>query len=153
MLLSRFSRGRIPDLTQAVSGAPSAAHTQGAMLAEIATASSGQLCPGCLGLCSSQGEAEQPLGYTSTTLQLGRWGLSVNGVAFLNAQGARVSEERAREQFAAHQEEEERRISRSGWEVFLSPLPYPTQGSIPGAMGPRSPGLPFGLLPILLTSL
>lgn len=109
MPLSRFTRGRIPDLTQAVSGAPCAAHPQGAMLAPavitttIATASSGQLCPGRLGLCSSQGGAERPLGYTSTTHRLGRGYLSVNGVAFLNAQRARVSEERARGHFAAHQ--------------------------------------------------
>lgn len=48
MPLSRFTRGRTPDLTQAVSRAPRAAHPQGVMSApaQMATASSGQLCPG-----------------------------------------------------------------------------------------------------------
>lgn len=148
MPLSRFPRGRRPpDLTQAVSGAPRAAHPQGVMSAPAQMALHHQAS--CV-----QGGADRPLGYASTTLRLGRWDLSVNGMAFLNAQGARVSEERgARGQFAAHQQEEERRISRSRWEVFLSPLLFPTQGSTPRAMRQRSPGLPFGVLPILLTSL
>lgn len=48
-------------------------------------------------------------------------GTSVNCVAFLNAQGARLSADGAGGHLEAHREEEERQVLKSGWEVFLPP--------------------------------
>lgn len=138
-------RGRISELAPVVSGAPdAAAHTQGV----VASPASNRhhtvkpAVPGVPGSVLLSGWAKPHTSYCAE-------GTSVNCVAFLNAQGARLCTWSWRTLGGSSGGG-----GKTGAQKWLGSIssPHPTPVSPPGVVGLRSPGLSLGSLPSLFPS-